>query len=322
MGFEDREYYRDASSDAGGSGIPGFQFNRQTIITTLIVINVVIFFADTFTPKLTYFDLIENTLTAEEKANPPLRDLGDGTRVPINKILIDSHWLNYALALKVDQPWKFWTFLTNGFAHSSLDSQSGIFHILFNMLTLLFLGRPVEEHLGKAEFLKFYLVAIVIGSIGWYLSQLLQGGNGYALGASGAVSAVVIYFIFLAPQAKLLLFGLIPMPAWGVGVLFLVSNIYHAFSHDSIAWEAHIAGGAFAALYFHFKWNFSRLYLPKLNRANLKVHRPNAGGVDEKLQREADRILAKISEQGQDSLTRRERKTLEKYSAQVRKSRS
>ncbi|MEL7497995.1 MAG: rhomboid family intramembrane serine protease [Planctomycetota bacterium] len=292
MGYEDRDYYREPDwrgdqSDSGG-GIPGFRFGRQSIITSIIVVNVAIFILDTFTG--------------------PINDIGD-------------RWLSHVLALKSDKPWEVWTFLTSGFAHASMSSKAGIFHVAFNMATLFFIGRPVEQSLGRAEFLRFYLFAILAGSLGWFLSEWLQGSGGFVVGASGAVSAVVIYFIFMAPHAQLLLMGFIPMPAWGVGVLFLVMNLYHAVSQDHVAWEAHLAGGAFGMLYFYYKWNFSAISMPSFGQSSkLRVHRPE-GEIDEKLQAEADRILEKINESGQESLTRRERKTLERYSAAVRKRR-
>lgn len=296
MGYEDRDYYRDAN-DGTESGLPGFRFDRQSIVTTLIVINVVIFLVDTFT-------------------NVRMVPGPNGSQIP------DGNWLSYLMALKTDQPWQVWTFLTSGFAHASLGTQTGIFHVAVNMLTLFFLGRPVEEKLGRFEFLKFYLIAILVGSLGFYFASLLSSQPTYIVGASGAVSAVVIYFIFLNPRAELLMMGVIPMPAWGVGLLFLGTNLYHGLAQDHVAWEAHLAGGAFGALYHYFRWNFSSLKMPNWfsGRARLKLHQPD-GGVDDRLQQEADRILEKISEQGRESLTRREKKTLERYSAAIRQSR-
>lgn len=302
MGFEDRDYYRD-SYDDNEKGIPGFRFDRQSIITSLIVINVLVFLIDTFTNRYEAGGAIADGLGATVS--------GDGT-----------NWLCYLLALKTSQPWQVWTFLTNGFAHASLGTQTGIFHIAVNMLTLFFLGRVVEERLGRFEFLRFYLIAIVVGSIAFYLLHLLTGQPAFIVGASGAISAVVIYFIFVNPKAELLMMGVIPMPAWVVGVMFLLMNLYHGLAQDHVAWEAHLAGGAFGAMYFYFNWNFSSLKMPSLFQggAKLRVHRPD-GEIDDSLQEEADRILAKISEQGRESLTRREQKTLERYSAAIRNSR-
>ena len=284
MGYEDRDYYRE---EGGQTGIPGFRFNTQSIIFSLIVINLVIFLLDAFTPRLP-----------------------DG-----------EHVLGDILALKTDRLWAIWSFLTYGFAHAPLDSQTSVFHVGFNMLALFLLGRTVEQRLGGPEFLKFYLIAILVSAIGWLVPQLALGRAGSMVGASGAVSAVVIYFIFMNPKATLLIWGVIPTPAWVVGILFLVMNLSTAFRASNVAWEAHLAGAAFGMLYFKLGWNFSRLEMPDLKRRNLKIHRPDDEGVDDKLQQEADRILQKISQEGESSLTRRELKTLNKYSKLIRKNR-
>ncbi len=293
MGFEDRQYSRD--NDYPRRAIPGFQFNHQSIVLSLVVINVVIFLLDSFTSEV----------------EP------GGT-----------HWLSKVLALDTEHPWYFWTYLTHGFAHASLTTKSGIWHIAGNMITLWFLGRPVEYRLGRTEFLKFYLISIVVAGVGWLALQLIlsPGQPAFIVGASGAVSAVVVLFIFMYPHQKILLMGIIPMPAWALGVLLLVMNIMNAFDPVShIAWEAHLIGALFGLGYYKLGWNFDRLQFGGLSRlfgprSKLRIHNPAAN--DQKLKREADAILEKISQHGEESLSNKERKTLKKYSEKLRKNRS
>ena len=99
MGYEDREYYREEEQVFGRPS-----FNKKTMVFLLIMINVAIFFLDLFTSKV---------------------EGADGTQ-----------WLSWALAIKTSQLWQFWTLLTHGFAHSSMGTDLGIFHILGNMFTL------------------------------------------------------------------------------------------------------------------------------------------------------------------------------------------
>lgn len=316
MGFEDRDYYRSGDFGDSPPGIPGFRFNRQSVVTSLIVVNVVLFVADMFTPALTLYDLLPEP---PADGAMPVVNTNLGPR-PADQIPTGDHWLSYLLALKADQPWAVWNLLTHGFAHASFTSELGIFHILGNMLTLFFLGPPIEQRLGRGEFLRFYLLAILVGGATWLLVQLATGSHGYCVGASGAVSAVVIYFIFLAPDVRLLLFGIIPMKAWMVGVLFLIMNLSYAFGNSQIAWEAHLAGGAFGAIYFAAGLNFSKWRWPAMRSTRLKIHRAEV--VDDRLQAEADRILAKISLEGEGSLTSKERRTLQKYSKLIRNQRN
>jgi len=49
-----------------------------------------------------------------------------------------------------------------------------------------------------------------------------------ALGSSGAVNGIVMFDILLFPSATILLYGILPMPAWGLGAIFLGFDIYGA----------------------------------------------------------------------------------------------
>lgn len=290
MGLQDRYYYREESWASPWSQAPTAS---QSIVTTLIVINVVIFVLDMFSPAWSQ----------------------------------DTGWVNHFLSLKSDvwqHPWNLWQLLTHGFAHASIQSKTGIFHIGGNMLVLYFLGRPVEQRMGRYEFLKFYLIAIVVSGIGW---SLVMPGNASLVGASGAISAVVAMFIFMYPHHTLLLFGIVPLKAWVLGVIVVVSDLLRSLNPASpIAWQAHLAGFAFGAACYFSKFNFHWLKVEKLaglfkSRPLLKIHSPGKQDQDQ-LQQQADAILQKINEQGESSLTSRERKILTKYSEQIRRDRS
>ena len=298
MGFEDRDYNQYQPGNSSWSPAT----SRYSMITILIVINVIIFFADSFTPDI-------GTLAGGEP--------------------VGVHWLGEFLAAKTQQWYYVWTWLTYGFVHAAIDSSTGVMHILSNMLTLFFLGRSVEQRLGRNEFLKFYLIAIVVGFLGYFAVNLLRGNPPSSLvGASGAVSAVVVLFIFYFPKQKIYLWGILELPAWAIGVLMLAANLYYALNTASgVAWESHAAGALFGFLYFKQGWNFSGLNIPAgisdrvRGTGGLKIHNPDATGPSEKLKQQADEILEKINQQGEASLTSRERKTLQRYSEQLRKQR-
>lgn len=293
MGLENREYYRDEESVFGRNYES--TYGKRSIVVTIIIINAVIFLLDAFSSTL---------------------GEGRGQLDPV---------MNF-LAMDTDTPWKFWNWLTHGFAHSSLSSDIGFWHIAGNMLTLFFLGRPVEMRLGRDEFLKFYLLAILVSGGVFLVYSLLVGKSAFVVGASGAVSAVVALFICCYPKQKLLLMGIVPMPAWVLGLLLIGTDINYAFRPDShVAWQAHMGGAAFGAAYYFLKWNFSRLPNPMRlgdffkSKPKIKIHQPSQGF--EKLKAQADEALAKIAEHGEESLSRRERKILTKYSNQIRKQR-
>ena len=265
------------------------------MVTTLIIINVAIF----------GLDVVSSIVSTDGKC-----------------------WLAGLLSLKAgllsSQPWNIWQLFTYGFAHASIDTKETIFHVGGNMLILFFLGWPIEDRLGSQEFLRFYILAILVAGIGYLLLNFNSPNP--MLGASGAVSAVVALFIFYYPKVKLFLFGVLPMPAWVLGLLLVGTDVMRSFDAKShIAWEAHLAGFAFGAAYFYFKWNFNWLKIgggglgSALRRqGGLKIHQPDKA---EKLKREADQILEKINEHGEASLSSRERKVLKRYSDQVRNNR-
>ena len=297
MGLDNREYIREEQRRYGGGLQGGMGFGgggQSSMVIKLIIINVVILFLDLF------FPIVE----------------GQGEKV---------HLLNHWMAIKTDSLWQIWTFISYGFAHSGIDSKTSIWHIAGNMLALFFLGRAVEQRLGGQEFLKFYLFGILVGGIAFVVSQLIQGQTGACVGASAAVSAVVILFCFMYPNVTVLLFFVIPMRAWILGVLFVGMDLMRAFDPETrVAWESHLAGAAFGAAYFYFRWNFNWLRIDWLagmfsRKPSLRVHDPDSKF--NKLKRDADRILAKINAEGEESLNRGERKILNRYSQELRKRR-
>tara|TARA_B100000686_G_C16471446_1_gene802328 strand:- start:113 stop:877 length:765 start_codon:yes stop_codon:yes gene_type:complete len=218
--------------------------------------------------------------------------------------------------------WQAWQLLSYGFVHETLQARNGFFHILFNMFGLFVFGRDVELRYGRQEMLRFYLLAIIVSGVAWLLVQILMQQPGMLVGASGGVAAVVILYCFNFPQRRLLLMGIWPMPAYALGVLFVAIDLFGAAGAGStkVAYVAHLAGAGFASAYFLLGWNFSRLgSLPGKNllqrKPRLKVHRPDAA---DKAEEEADKILAKIREHGEESLSKKERRIMEDYSRRMR----
>lgn len=141
-----------------------------------------------------------------------------------------------------DAEFKPWTWITNAFLHGSTG------HLLGNMLFLFLFGFSVELALGRGTYLAFYLLGAVGASVlaGWAYA----GKDGYGLGASGAISALMgmyavmyrlkrirffyqlfFYFNYVTAPALLLL------PAWIVNEL-----MQHWLGGQGIAYMAHLGG--------------------------------------------------------------------------------
>jgi membrane associated rhomboid family serine protease len=240
------------------------------------------------------------------------------------------------LALEGDffsHPWTFWEPLTYGFLHDD----SSPWHLVFNMLALWFFGREVEAIMGRMEFFRFYLVSIVLAGLVWVVSVNVggrDGGRSVLIGASGAVMAVLAVFIWYYPRQTVLIWGILPVPAWALGVLYFMSDVQGAASGGGrVANVAHLAGAIFGAVYAWRGLDLGGLAEPlsKIWRRSrgLSVfrgddaRRPLVGGGREEpddtdLQQQVDRILEKISRSGESSLTPAERETLERASRRLK----
>jgi len=311
LGIYDRDYYRQER--------PGFSLGLpHSAVVALILLNVAVYLLD--------------ALLA-----------GDS-----------NHWLDDALAVHVStganlhwwqaatltHPWLWWQFVTYGFVHSSHHFT----HILFNMLVLWFFGRGVEELYGRAEFVRLYLLLLAVGGVAWAavnsfpLPGIAPLGNlsselPVLIGASGAVTGIIILYALNFPRRTILFMFVLPMPAWGLALLVVIVDIlgltgYSGETH--VAFVVHLAGAAFAALYYQQRWNFAALFRGRLvwptfrSRGRLRVHRPRQDDEPserELREKEVDRILEKIHREGESSLTRKERRVLETASREYQQRR-
>lgn len=120
---------------------------------------------------------------------------------------------------------QWYRLLTSMFLHGSLV------HILFNMLSLWWIGGPLEAALGRARFITLYLVSGLAGSA---LTYLLAPPNQPSLGASGAVFGL---FGATAVLMKRLNYDMRPV------LILLAINLIFTFSPGfNISWQAHIGG--------------------------------------------------------------------------------
>jgi hypothetical protein len=184
---------------------------------------------------------------------------------------------------------------------------------------------------GRREYLIFYLTAIVVAGLVWTLAELPTGSRSAAMGASGGVTAVVILFALNFPFRTVLFMFFLPMPMWLAAVIFVVIDALGAMSvrdAGNVAVTAHLGGALFAFLYYKWGARLERLLptwslssLKRLGpRPKLRVHDPDAEE-EETTESQVDRILQKIQEQGQDSLTHAERRILEEASREYQKRR-
>jgi membrane associated rhomboid family serine protease len=143
---------------------------------------------------------------------------------------------------------QYYRFITSGFVHADW------LHLGFNMITLYYFGRIVEvyfrELFGPGVFILFYLIAMVVADLQTYF-KYRNTYNYRALGASGAVSAVLFASILFNPWAKIYLFFIpIGIPAFIFGILYLAYCMYMSKrGNDGINHTAHLWGAIFGILF-------------------------------------------------------------------------
>jgi membrane associated rhomboid family serine protease len=211
---------------------------------------------------------------------------------------------------------RFWTPLTYMFMHA------GIFHILFNMLWLYWMGQIFEEYLGNKRTVALYLLGGLAGALffvacynifpAFASSGLLQGSA--VVGASACVMAIVVATATLLPDYTIYLILIGPVKLKWLAVFFVVIDFLTIAGANSGGEIAHLGGALVGFVYIRqlrrgHDWNkpISKIFSPKIKAV------PGAmteGSKNSPRQDEIDRILDKISLSGYDSLNKQEKETL------------
>jgi membrane associated rhomboid family serine protease len=134
---------------------------------------------------------------------------------------------------------------------TSMFLHGGWMHLLGNMLFLWIYGDNVEDAMGHARYLVFYLLC---GIAAIFAQALSAPDSPYPIiGASGAISGVLGAYLLLFPRAKVLTLVLLPfffttlrMPAMLLLLLWfavqLISDLAAPDGGASVAFRAHIGG--------------------------------------------------------------------------------
>lgn len=160
-------------------------------------------------------------------------------------------FLGLTPALLSVQPW---TIISSMFVHG------GIWHILFNMIALYFLGSFLIRVAGERNFLAVFFLGGLVGNLLYFLFGYLvfhelippRFGDPFVtgIGASGGVFALAGILAIIVPRVPVIIFPIpIPMPLW-IAVIILLAL---SFLFSGIAWQAHVGGlvlGLIAGLIF------------------------------------------------------------------------
>ncbi|MEM9931608.1 MAG: rhomboid family intramembrane serine protease, partial [Bacteroidota bacterium] len=210
-------------------------------------------------------------------------------------------------------------------------------HYAFNMVALVSFSETLEIFLGFGNTLVVYFGSLLGGSLlALYFHR--NHGDYKAVGASGAVSGIVMAYIVLFPDGGIGFPGVdLSIKAWIFGPLYVILSIVGIkYSVGNIGHDAHLGGAIIGAILaaayrpgiaIENWWVLALIIIPCAIFLTLLARNPNMMLIpndwgtevkslqhyQKKINRkeEIDRILDKINRKGIDSLTLKERRLLE-----------
>ncbi len=225
---------------------------------------------------------------------------------------------------------KPWTLFTYMFLHVNF------WHIFGNLLWLYFMGIIFLMYFSEKQLWRVYVISGLAGAALYFLSYNIfpvfwpVKNQSILLGASAAVSGIVLAVSAYKPNDYVYVFGIFKVPLWLIGALYVLYDLSMLPLDNAGGHIAHL-GGALYGLWFGLKFKKGQdvsLWLSKFNFKSSKSHRKkyrvvkndfrpqdyqwNAQKQD--IKKEIDRILDKISKHGYNSLTKKEREFLRQHS--------
>ena len=230
-------------------------------------------------------------------------------------------------------------FPTQIFTHALLPSNQsvlgGLLEVFFHSIVLYFFGSELERTWGRLNFLTFFYVCILGGvGLGALVYLVPSGYTGPLYGMDAAIGGVLVAYAILWPDRQVLLFFVIPIRMkWMVLLVFVLL----IFSGPGVLMSLVLhSGGALASALFLYYYARKGRDFSVLSSSSFTTSNKPAPGLRERINTalrkrrlrkqqelinariamkdEVDRLLAKISKEGMNSLSRKEKAFLDKAS--------
>lgn len=221
--------------------------------------------------------------------------------------------------------YRFWTPITYMFMHA------GVFHILFNMLWLYWMGQIFEEYLGNKRTIGLYLLGGLTGGLLFVAAYNLipaftsvnAASGGVVVGASASVMAIIIATATLLPNYTIPLILIGPVKLKWIALFYIVVDFLGIAGANAGGEIAHLGGALFGFIYIKQlqrgnDWigSITKLFTPKPKMQVVSNNTTQRKASTTPKQEDLDRILDKISATGYDSLSKQEKDTLDNLSKQ------
>ena len=229
--------------------------------------------------------------------------------------------------------------MSSGFLHANW------WHLVFNLVALVSFGESIELLFGYWQFGLLYFLSLLGGNL--LALAIHQAHVEYrAVGASGAISGVVLAYIVMDPGGYISFFLLpLEIPAWIFGLAFiLISILGIKAQEDNIGHEAHLGGAitgvivyslfepevAWAnwgivvailvptVLFLYWIYRFPEVLLVRSYWGPSLFNRAMEETVEFTPEEELNTLLDKIKAQGIESLSKKERSRLQQLSEKQR----
>lgn len=225
-----------------------------------------------------------------------------------------------------------WSLLTYMFLHT------GIFHILFNMLWLYWIGQLFQQYLGNTKTYQAYFLGGIFGAIVYILAYNLfpvfqsQVSIATAMGASAGVLSIVVATATLLPDYSISLLFIGAIRLKYIALFSVLMDLLSISQGNPGGHIAHLGGAAFGFIFIKLIYNKSSVsnYLDNFfewfsngfksnSKPQLKVKykassKPSNSEMGKPSQEEIDAILDKINRGGYESLSKKEKEILFKAS--------
>ena len=191
----------------------------------------------------------------------------------------------------------------------------GIWHVLINMFVLWMFGSELERLWGRHEFLKFYFITGIGSGLVTMLFDLQSMTP--IVGASGAVYGVLLAYGLTYPNRTVYLYGIIPIKSiWfvlGIGFIAFMSSFNNM---SQISHMTHLSGMLIGYFMLKKSFHWSGLWF-QIRKKTLEYRiqkEEKRMSRQFQVERDINRILDKINQEGFDSLTDEEQERLYKGS--------
>ncbi len=231
--------------------------------------------------------------------------MGPGPLTPVIKVLVIGNVAGFLLQqvaptvtlylglrpADVLESLRLWQPVTYMFLHG------GLFHLLFNMLSLWMFGVELERMWGSNFFARFYGVAGLGGAATTIILSFLPGAIGeqlyYSLtiGASGAIFGVLLAYGMYFPDRQILFWGIFPIQAKYFVMIMGAISLLSAGGGGGVAHWAHLGGLLSGYLYLkgrrvrlgsEIQYQFSKWRINRMRR-RFDVHRGGRDDIDRRI---------------------------------------